>query len=58
MKHYLLECPAYAHERWALLRSCKASQPTLKDILSGKEMMVLTANYIQATGRFEEGGEE
>ena len=56
-KQFLLECPVYAHERWALLRNCKTKQPTLQDILSKAKMMVPTSNYIQATGRFEEGGE-
>ena len=57
-KHFMLECPAYAHERWALLRNCKSKQPTMKDLLSEAKMMVPVANYIQATGRFEEGSEE
>ena len=57
VKHFLLECPAYTHKRWALLRNCETKQPTLNDILS-EVKMVPTANYIQATRRFEEGSKE
>jgi hypothetical protein len=54
-KHYLQDCPKYMHKRWALYQSCKAKQPKLKDLLNEEAMMVPLANYIQVTGRFEEG---
>lgn len=57
-KHYLMDCPKYAHERWALYRSCKAKRPTMKDLLNEESMMIPLANYIQATRRFEEGAGE
>ena len=54
-RHFLLDCPTYAHERWSLFRSCKAKQPKMSDLLNEEEMMVPMANFIQATRRFEEG---
>jgi ribonuclease HI len=58
MRHYLLDCPKYKHERWALFRSCKTKQPKMRDLLNEEAMMVPLANFIQATGRFEEGAGE
>ena len=55
MRHFLLDCPKYAYERWALLKSCKAKQQKLSNLLNEKTMMVPLANYIQATRRFKEG---
>ncbi|KAF8262948.1 hypothetical protein EI94DRAFT_1599918, partial [Lactarius quietus] len=56
-KHFLMDCPLYAHERWALYRHCKKRNPSLKTLLNEKMMMVPIANYIQATGQFEIGGD-
>ena len=52
--HFLLECPAYRHERWTLLRHCKSREPRMKDIINRSELAVPLANYIQATGRFNQ----
>ena len=55
-KHFLLDCPSYAHKRWLLYRQSKTTDLNLKTLLS-KKMAAPVANYIQATGRFEEGGD-
>ena len=54
-QHFLFDCPAYRHERWALLQHCKTQEPKMKDILNNGDMAVPLANFIQATGRFEQG---
>ena len=53
-QHYILDCPAYKHERWTLFNRCKAREPKMKDILNDADMAIPLANYIQATGRFEQ----
>jgi hypothetical protein len=39
-----------------IIQALQESHPSLKDQLSTKKMLVPIANYIQATGRFEQGG--
>jgi hypothetical protein len=59
VKHFLMDCPTYAHERWTLHQHCKMRNLTLKMILGKKKMAVPVANFIQATERFtqrEENG--
>jgi hypothetical protein len=56
MRHFLMDCPSYAHKRWPLYRHCKKNNPSLKDLLNVKKMMVPIANYVQATSQFEQGG--
>ena len=58
VRHFLLECPSYAHERWALVKQCKKKSPKLEDILNDKDLIVPIANYIHATGRFEQGNKK
>ncbi len=58
VQHYHLDCPAYAHERWALFKHCKAKDPKLKDILNNSKLAVPLANYIQPTGRFDQEKKE
>ena len=58
IQHFLLECPIYGHERWALLKHCKKKVPKLEDILNDGNMFVPIANYIHATGRFDQGKKE
>ena len=53
-QHYLFDCPAYKHERWALYKHCKAREPKMKDLLNCADMVIPLANYIQATGRFDQ----
>ena len=54
VKHYLLDCPAYKHERWNLFKQCKAKRPKLKDLLNNSDLMIPLANYIQCTERFKQ----
>ncbi len=44
----------YAHKCWALLKHCKTKDPKMKDILNNSKIAVPLANYIQATGRFNQ----
>ena len=53
-QHYLFDCLAYKHERWALYKHCKVRDPKMKDILNCVDMAIPLANYIQATGRFDQ----
>lgn len=56
VRHFLMDCPSYAHERWALYRYSKMWNPSLKTLLNEKKLIVPVANFIQATGKFEQGG--
>ena len=58
--HFLLFCPSYAHERWALARQAKKNKKALSmDALLGDPSMVIPlANYIIATHRFTEHSEQ
>ena len=55
IRHFLLECPSYTHERWALVKQCKKKSPKLEDILNDKDLIIPIANYIHATEHFEQG---
>lgn len=55
VQHYILECPSYRHERWAMLKHCEGRDPKIQDILNNSKKVVPLANYIQATGLFEQG---
>jgi hypothetical protein len=59
-EHYLLLCPAYAYERWALgMQARKQGKPlTLKTILGERGMVIPLANYIDATHRFKGEGKQ
>src|SRR5216683_4174297 len=54
--HYLLNCPSYVHERWALTqharKECKAI--SVKILLEDLKFILPLAAYIQATGRFKQ----
>jgi ribonuclease HI len=52
VEHYLLGCPAYAHELWALEKAIK-HKPDLKTLLGDHKAMLALNNYIKATHRFE-----
>jgi hypothetical protein len=54
VEHYLLSCPAYAHERWALGKSTK-NKPDLKTLLGDGKASLALNNYIKATHRFDNG---
>lgn len=51
--HFVLRCPKYAHERWALLRHIKDATPKLEDVLSNPKLIMPVANFIAATERFK-----
>ena len=50
--HFILRCPKYAHERWALTGHLRDNSPKLEDILSNAKTVIPLINYIEATGRF------
>jgi ribonuclease HI len=52
--HFLLTCPNYAHERWALARQVRKSKKnlTVEVLLGEPELALPLANYIEGTGRF------
>ena len=53
--HYLLNCPIYAHERWALARQVKKMRKnmTLETLLGEPKLAEPLANYIDSTERFK-----
>ncbi len=52
--HFLLTCPSYAHERWALTRQARKIRKnlTVETLLGDPELAFPLANYIEGTGRF------
>ena len=58
--HFLLLCPSYAHERWALARQVKKNKKrmSLDALLGDPSLIIPLANYINATHRFTEHGEQ
>jgi ribonuclease HI len=54
VKHYLLECSGYAHERWALDKRLKKKHKrlTLENLLGDVDLTVPLANFISASHRF------
>jgi hypothetical protein len=59
IKHYLLRCQVYAHEKWPLIQhATKKCKPlTLQTTLGDPQLTLLLAIYIHATGRFLRSGE-
>jgi hypothetical protein len=53
-KHFLLLCPVYAYERWALNKQAKKQHKwlTIETLLGEPSMAIPLANYIEATHRF------
>jgi hypothetical protein len=51
IKHFLLKCPNYAHEQWALERQARKLHKhlTMETLLGEAEMVHPLANYIEAT---------
>lgn len=51
MEHFLLSCPSYTHERWALEQQAKKVQKQLSlgTLLGEPDMITPLANYIHAT---------
>lgn len=59
IEHFLLLCPSYAYERWALGMQARklGKQLTLKTVLGERSMAIPLANYVDATHRFKADGE-
>lgn len=51
-QHFILECPAYAHERSKLKPKKGSRELKYANILSKEEGVLALAKYIQETGRF------
>ena len=58
--HFLLDCPNYAYERWALNRQAIkiGKQLTRETIMGEQGMLEALARYIEATHRFAQNGEQ
>jgi ribonuclease HI len=52
-EHFILRCPKYAHERWALLRHVRDNTPRLEHIMANPKLIIPLMNYIDATERFK-----
>jgi hypothetical protein len=54
--HFLLSCPGYAHERWALIQAAKKrkKQLSLESLFGDRELTLPLANFIKATHRFSQ----
>ena len=53
-EHFILRCPKYAHERWALLRHIKDNNPKIEKVLSDPNVIIPLIHYIGATERFKD----
>ena len=60
IEHYLLFCPAYAHERWALVRQVKKQRKTIsiESLLGDPNLANPLGNFINASQRFTPRGEQ
>jgi ribonuclease HI len=60
IEHFLLACPSYAYERWALEQQAKKIRErlTVETLLGKSDMAISLANYIEATQRFRNSGEQ
>ena len=54
--HFLLSCPTYAFECWALERQVKKKKKnlTLEVLLGDPDLALLLTNYIDGTSRFKQ----
>jgi hypothetical protein len=57
-QHFLLECPAYAHERWKLRLKKGELETKFAEILTSKKKTITLAHFMKATGRFAEDSQE
>jgi ribonuclease HI/exonuclease III len=57
--HFLLFCPNYAYERWALAQKANKLHKhlSLETLLGIPDMVVPLAKYVEATGRFKSNAE-
>ena len=54
VRHFVLECPIYAHERWILEKWCRKRNKALmlENLLDNEEAIAPLTNYIHASLRF------
>jgi ribonuclease HI len=52
-QHFLLECPAYAHERWKIRPKKGDMETKFAELLANEKKIVALAHYMKATRRFE-----
>ena len=54
VRHFLLECPIYVHERWLLEKWCRKRNKalTLENLLDNEEAIKPLTNFIHASLRF------
>ena len=62
-QHFVLDCPKYAHERWALFAGKNQKNKEFANLIGKEENALSLTTYIQATGRFRadrtlDGGRE
>ncbi|KAH8996799.1 hypothetical protein EDB92DRAFT_1769756, partial [Lactarius akahatsu] len=50
-QHFLLDCPAYAHERWVLTRKRSPTDTDFAKLITNPKSAVQVATFIQETGR-------
>ena len=54
VRHFLMECPIYAHERWIMEKGIRKANKALmlRNLIGDAEALDLLINYISATHRF------
>ena len=57
-QHFLLECPAYTHERRKLKQRRGELEAKFAELVTSEKKTIALAQYIQATGRFVEDRQE
>jgi hypothetical protein len=57
-QHFLLECPAYTHERWKLRPKKGELELKFTEILTSEKKAITLAHYVNATGRFSKESKE
>jgi len=60
IEHFLLFCPVYAYERWALARQVKKQRKMISivSLLGDPKLVTLLGNFINAMQRFTSRGEQ
>jgi hypothetical protein len=51
-QHFIMECPAYAHERWKLKLKKGRSELKYAEVVGKQEGVIMLAHYITDTRRF------
>ncbi|KZV97556.1 hypothetical protein EXIGLDRAFT_607946 [Exidia glandulosa HHB12029] len=52
VRHFVMECPAYAEERWAMRLRLRRESQSLSRILFAESGVNELAKYVARTGRF------